>query len=57
MNTRHFTKIGEHIQHMILNKCANLNGDRAIGGAITVKKLKKTYISYGKLAVNGLFHL
>lgn len=50
-------KLGERVQHMILNKHADSYGDRIIGGAITVIKLVKIYISLYVLAVNGLFNL
>ena len=60
IKTQNFTKIGEHMWHNIINNHAKFYGDRTIGGAITVKKTLKPYISYGKLpvlAVNCLFHL
>jgi len=39
MKTQNFTKLGEHMRLMILKKEANFYVDRAVGGAITVKKL------------------
>jgi len=46
-----------YAKHNIVKKHAKLNEDRVLGGAITVKKLCKLYISYGKLPVLALIIL
>ena len=46
-------KLGENMWQMTLNKHAKIHGDRTIGGAITVEKVSKTRIIYGKCAPIG----
>ena len=47
-NSQNFMKLGENMWQMTLNKHAKIHGDRTIGGAITVQKVSKTHILYGK---------
>ncbi len=42
---QNFTKLGENMFQITLNKHAKFHGDRTIGGAITVKKALKHSIS------------
>ena len=48
MKTQNFTKLGENICQMTLNKHAKFHGNQTIGGAITVEKASKTKDLYGK---------
>ncbi len=35
-SAQNFTKLAEHVHHIILRKRAKFDGDRAIGGGVTV---------------------
>ena len=48
MKTQNFTKLGENMWQMTLNKHAKFHGNQTIGGAITVEKASKTKDLYGK---------
>lgn len=57
LKTEHM-KLGEHMQHMILKMHTNFYGDCALGGAIRLLQVTKTYF-YSKLpgiGKNALFN-